>query len=420
MRLSVNNTRLIKRLILIVFVFLFVFGMQTVFGSIARLITLFIIVFGVINYNKYFSEFPKDVFYLFVYLFFDLIVAFVVPCYLATYDFSIIPTKLNFIASLLATYLLAKYLVLNNYINENSFINLLLSVFLLQVIIILAMLLNSDFSEIITKFTRTGDQGQRVLDSYAGARGLGIADSSVFGLAIVMGLFILLSFFAYKNKIINIKYFTILLGLGTIAAVSAGRTALLGLLLGLLYLIVTITSKRSLFVLLASSIMFLLGIGFLLNVNQSAIENQTLSYLYSYVMEPFINYSQGGEFTTGSTDILQKMYFPLNEQQILIGDGKYMVGEQYYMSTDAGYMRFALFYGVFFSLLLYLYFIYFMIKVALKSKKNYFFVILLLIFSFILHYKGEVILFSISYNKLLFLILFFIYFDSQRVKVNYD
>nr|WP_227575029.1 hypothetical protein [Acinetobacter baumannii] len=62
-------------------------------------------------------------------------------------------------------------------------------------------------------------------------------------------------------------------------------------------------------------------------------------------MEPILNYINEGSFASTSTDALQNMYFPLTEQQYLIGDGRYMDGESYYMATDAGYMRFTLFYG---------------------------------------------------------------------------
>ncbi|MDT1858230.1 hypothetical protein FPK33_27630, partial [Acinetobacter baumannii] len=73
---------------------------------------------------------------------------------LGTYDFSIIQTKINFIASLLATYILARSFSSNNNITDKQFFNLLLVIFSIQVILIVGMLINSDFSQAITSFTR--------------------------------------------------------------------------------------------------------------------------------------------------------------------------------------------------------------------------------------------------------------------------
>ena len=147
----------------------------------------------------------------------------------------------------------------------------------------------------------------------------------------------------------------------------------------------------------------------MLSIDQQSIENQALGYFYSYSMEPILNYMNQGELSSTSTDALHAMYFPLTEQQFLIGDGRYTDGQSYYMKTDAGYMRFALFYGVVFSSILYFYFVYFLMRVSLLDKKYFWVLIFFIIMSFIFHYKGEVVLFAVSYGKLLFLIVFYMY-----------
>lgn len=397
------------------FLFFFIFGMPTPIGSLTPLLTVSLILWAMLNYKKYFLFIPKEIFYLFVFLIFDLLVCLVFPYILETYDFSIIKTKINFIASILATYILARSFSSNDKISDKQFFNLLLSIFAIQAILIAAMLVNSDLSQMITSFTRNSDQGTRVLESYAGARGLGIADSSVFGLAIVMGLFLFLICFLYKNKFINFKYFVTLILLGGVASISAGRTAILGIILGLIYLFLNFRNIRSFITLISIFLIFIVVVFFLVGIDRNSIQNETLGYFYSYSMEPILNYINTGSLASSSTDALQHMYFPLTERQFLIGDGRYMVGESYYMGTDAGYMRFSLFYGSIFSLILYAYFTYFISKVAILSKKNTLLLIFLWVFSFILHYKGEVILFAISYNKVLFLLLFFIYMNSIKL-----
>ncbi|EOE0954631.1 hypothetical protein ACP3OV_001336 [Acinetobacter baumannii] len=407
-----GNNGLLASIGITLFLFFFIFGMPTPIGSLTPLLTMSIVLWALLNYKKYFLFIPKEIFYLFIFLIFDLLVCLIIPCILGTYDFSIIQTKINFIASLLATYILARSFSSNNNITDKQFFNLLLVIFSIQVILIVGMLINSDFSQAITSFTRNSDQGARVLESYAGVRGLGIADSSAFGFAIVMGLLIFLTFFAYKNNFISFKYFIVLLLLGSVASISAGRTAVLGIMFGLVYLLLNFKNYRSLLTLISIFLFFILIGSILISIDRNSIENETLGYFYSYSMEPILNYINEGSFASTSTDALQNMYFPLTEQQYLIGDGRYMDGESYYMATDAGYMRFTLFYGGVFSLMFYSYFIYFTMKLIFIKKNNIILLLFLLVISLALHYKGEVVLFSISYNKVLFLILFFIYMKS--------
>lgn len=403
------NAKVFYFLGIVVLMFFFVFGMPTPVGSIAQLLTVLIVVWSLFNCKKYYFYIPKEILYLFIFLLFDFLMCLLIPCILGTYDFSIVSTKLNFIASILATYVVASFFSSSNMVTDEVFFKFLLSIFLIQAIIIVLMLLDSDLAQLITSYTRSSDQGTRVIESYNGARGLGVADSSVFGLAIVMGVFIFISFFSYKKKYIGFKYFVFLLLIGGMASVSAGRTAILGMIFGLIYLMLNFKNIRS-FVTLTILFLVSLVVGYILiNIDRDSIRNETLGSFYAYSMEPIINYMRTGTLSTGSTDVLQRMYFPLTEKQYLIGDGRYMEGEKYYMSTDVGYMRFALFYGGFLSLCLYFYFIYFVSKIAILSKKYCTFLIFLLIFSFTIHYKGEVILFAISYNKILFLILFFVY-----------
>ncbi|MEB6481020.1 hypothetical protein [Acinetobacter vivianii] len=410
-----SNMRFFASAGFLVFLFLFIFGMPTPIGSLTPLLTLGVIAWGVVYYKKNFLYMPKAIFYLFIFLLFDLLVSLIIPIILSTYDFSIIQTKVNFFVSILATYFLAKYMLDQN-ISSKKFFNLLLKVFVLQSILIVGMLLNSELSQSITSFTRDSDQGMRVLDTYSGARGLGVADSSAFGLAIVMGFFIFLSFFAYKNKYINFYFFIFLLLIGVVASISAGRTAMLGLFFGGGYLFFNAKNLRA-FIMLVSTLLIVFCVGYvLLNVEQTSIKNETLALFYSYSMEPILNYTNTGGFSSTSTDALQDMYFPLTEQQFLLGDGRYTDGVKYYLSTDAGYMRFVLFYGAFFSFLLYAAFALFVLKVVSINKKYTLLCFMLLIFSFILHYKGEVILFAVSYNKVLFLILFYILSEGARNK----
>ncbi|MGY5393443.1 hypothetical protein [Acinetobacter sp. NigerLNRRAM0016] len=416
-----GSYNLIYFLFISVFLFFFIFGFPTLIGSLTPILTMGILFYSFLNYKKYYLHFPKEFYYLFLFLLFDFLVCLIIPVVLDTFDFSIVKTKINFIVSILAVYVLAKYFASNVDLSVSDFFKILLIVFSIQIIMIILMLLSSDFSQLITSFTRSNEQGERVLELYSNARGLGVADSSVFGLAIVMGLFLFLSFFSYRNKFIDFKYFIFLVFLGGLASISAGRTAVLGLIFGFLYFALNFNNLRSFYTLISTFVCFTILIYLLIGIDGSLIQNETLSYFYLYSMEPILNYVNEGKLSSTSTDTLHNMYFSLTERQFIFGDGRYSNSDgSYYLSTDAGYMRFVLFYGAFFSLLLYGYFIYFVLKISFYLKKYSYFFLFLLVLSFLFHYKGEVVLFAVSYNKLIFLIIFYLYLKSMMFGSNYD
>src|SRR5690554_4508280 len=104
---------LIFILCVIVLLFFFIFGLPTPIGSMTPLLVVAIVVWGGFNFNKYFLTIPKEIFYLFLFLLFDFFVCLIIPFLLGTYDFSIIRTKINFIISILAVFVLSKSLFLN-------------------------------------------------------------------------------------------------------------------------------------------------------------------------------------------------------------------------------------------------------------------------------------------------------------------
>src|SRR5690606_974180 len=82
-----------------------------------------------------------------------------------------------------------------------------------------------------------------------------------------------------------------------------------------------------------------------------------------YAFEMFINLMEGGKLETNSSNVLKQMYFPIDANSFLWGESYYFdpVKGGFYRNTDAGYMRQILFYGIFGSLLLYLFY-YILVK----------------------------------------------------------
>ena len=103
------------------------------------------------------------------------------------------------------------------------------------------------------------------------------------------------------------------------------------------------------------------------------------------------------------------MYFPLTEQQILLGDGRYTGSDNaYYLHTDPGFMRFTLIFGFLPSMVTYLGFLWVMFSYYVINRpyiNNIGALVLSIIgLSFVYHYKGELIMYNISYMKLIYFI----------------
>ena len=103
-----------RKVIYIILFFLFIFGTKTSIGLDASIICniLFLCFTFVLVGKNYF--FPKSVFYLFAFLFVDLLVCIVYPIIQQTYDFEFISTKINLFVSLLNTYNISYYFYRKN------------------------------------------------------------------------------------------------------------------------------------------------------------------------------------------------------------------------------------------------------------------------------------------------------------------
>ena len=101
--------------------------------------------------------------------------------------------------------------------------------------------------------------------------------------------------------------------------------------------------------------------------------NNTTRMWINWSLAPFVNFVDTGKIYTGSSDIvLKKMLFMPSTETILHGDGYYtdISGEGYYKSTDVGFMRPLLFYGIFFTIIGYLSILIPIISILKKGIKE--------------------------------------------------
>lgn len=124
-------------------------------------------------------------------------------------------------------------------------------------------------------------------------------------------------------------------------------------------------------------------------------------YIYLWlwwICDPVDSFFSGlavGQLTFGgSADILiERMYFPIDDETLMHGDGKYTTTEGYYMHTDAGFMRILLFGGIPMMVLVYGAFLClsYSAYIRLKKMQNVLkkTVLPIVIAFFISEYKGD-------------------------------
>lgn len=108
-------------------------------------------------------------------------------------------------------------------------------------------------------------------------------------------------------------------------------------------------------------------------------------------------------FLTGaannSTNELQDMYFLPDPNTFIFGDAQYVTESGYYKGVDAGYMRHLLFGGIFFVL-----FVCIVPIIISLISRSYFFFIFVCSLTYILHFKGAVLINSSIFMATLILI----------------
>jgi hypothetical protein len=337
-----------------------------------------------------------------------------------TYDFSFLRSFINLIGSIiLCVCFVYKVCTLDKY---NTIYEYFFIILLAQSFIVIAMMFIPSIKDFIQGFSQSAEAIER-MSTYMGVRGLGLTGSIAFGFAITMAI-LLFSCLRGVDLVKNeglIKVNSIVFLIIAFACLSAGRTSVIGIVLGLIYLLL-INIKNIYSIIRVFSVITILIIviwysfTFLLD-KQSSIYS-VFEYYSKYVFQSVYNYVNTGSFSVSSVDsLIDKMYF-LPDGDLVFGHGKYTTDtDRYYMETDAGYMRFLLYFGTFGSALIYTLFTLIFVYVFIKAGGglNLFYYLLFLFFmSIILHYKGEVILYNVAYMKVLFMSLLFELTKSSR------
>lgn len=357
----------------------------------------------------------------FIFIFF---IGIIYAIYRGTYDYGLVAPILHSIFSIPACCIIASYL--STFRNSNSYKNNVLPLYkflsyllFIQCFIIIAMLISPELAEKINLLTKTPAQIER-MSTYVGARGLGISGSVAYGLAVILTTLFYFVFFlkliVQNYKLYNVDY--ILFFISCVAILSAGRTAIIGILLFTAsYILINLHNRKIkdlVKIIILMPVFIIITSYILLNSDIPAV-----TALVNYVFQPIEHYKNYGNFQVSSLEGLSNMYFLPSDLTMLIGDARWLNGlGGYYEGVDAGYMRFLLYFGAPISLLIYLlwifiiYFSYIRIKKVLDFAFVFFTSFLLM--SFILHYKGEVIFINVGFNKVVYVMIFYFLINSFK------
>lgn len=402
-------------LVLLAFCFVFAFPLPLV-GNSAYLALVLSFAFLLVSQTAMncFTNLIKNKFVIFSLVIFLSLLLFslFVTTFHNQYDFTIVRTLTNNFLSTIGCVALVS--LIYSWAGKRNIMDLMVHVLFIQTFFILIMLLSPDIRELIQSFIRTDSQMERMA-TYNNVRGLGISGSVAFGLAITMGLlgFLLHYWFAFYNKKSNSLYTFIVFVLCLLAALSAGRTAVLGFVVGFVFYLFSMNFSG----LLRSSFKQVLIFGVIVSsVTVYVLNNEFLmevAFLYSrYVFRFVWNYLETGSFAVNSLTALDNMYFVPPLREMLIGSGQYINFDgTHYMHTDAGYMRFMLFFGGVASVLMYVIYIFMNFWAYAKVKsvmpRSALFYGMFIFISFVFQYKGEVIFFSVAFMKIFYLVTFY-------------
>lgn len=327
-------------------------------------------------------------------------------------DFSFIDTLVHLLLVLVIGALLFSYFVATKR-NSTSIVNWVIWAFVIQSIIIVLAILFPQIRELILK---TKPEEVIVRAQHYGYRGVSLSSSSFFGLSISFGLILLFFFekdnqFFKNNNLIRLLAFAFLF----IGACSAGRTALIGLAFGIVvYFLQSFRINKKqyiskqkftkaffgvvIFALILIVVVYLL-------ITQATDNNLRIIQNFITYLTEFFSDSSGGMFHTTSSDyLLSNMLFLVDFPTFLKGDGRYSVGNVYYMGTDSGYMRPLLYCGIF--ALVFLFVIQNQIlNFCQLKKRNKMLYWIIFLYIFVLQIKGEVLGFAIMFNSCLFLLV---------------
>lgn len=343
-----------------------------------------------------------------------------------TYDFSLFYSELLFVIEhLLGAFTMVFLLAKIGKRDHDSIMLMLVNIITVQAIIMLLSVVYPDMKNLVFSILKE-DTRMLINERYGGFRGVGLAASTTYDLAVLqsIGLMIIPLLLKVQMKgLFFFKYVVILL-----SVLISGRTGFIGIIFSFILILLscigrklTILSKTVIIRLWKScmygfcilSIIVLLCYKFISPDLKFMIDE----YIIPYAFEMFISYEETGTMETHSSNYLVEWYSNIPHTDVVFGDGRYVdpFDEQfYYMGMDAGFLRHYFYFGLigtFFLMLIYGKIFSRLLSFSRRNLLLFAFYVFLIIYFILAHVKGDFLLGS-NMNVKFLLLLYCSYYLS--------
>lgn len=341
-----------------------------------------------------------------VFFLFSVAISTLIPILHQTFDFSYIKNFASQLTQFICIFSFICFILIHKKDNiSDYFEKILIYTFIIQSIIQIISFLFPQVANLIHYFYLDNDI-TNLYERSGKIRGLALASSTGWGLSVGYACTFL---FFTKHYLINkkIKVPTLLMGLILfIGCFFSGRTAFLGILLSIIYYLLSEKSKKEKIKDILFILSFFITIILLFLIIVPLYNSQLINKLIGFAFEPLLNYFTSGKLETTSTNTLLSMWDrDISFQTYILGDGLFTdpYTGKYYMQTDVGYLR-NLFYGGFFWIVTIILYHIIISGIFIRKDPKYQqnkLILFLLIFSFLIEFKAM----SLGFNKYLFTIL---------------
>lgn len=381
MRIIINKYNARKNFLVMLFLyFIFPFYIHPV-GGIMRLLLYALCVSWLLIFVKqlYFQyRTLKHRFYIqFSILFIILLLLWstIVPIVYDTWDWSYASFWVTICISIfryLSIYIITCQM-LKEKISYNQYMLLFIRAVSIYVITTLVFIIIPPLREFWSAIIVQSDHNERLTSAieYVSRYGLqgfsGFMHTCMCNIGVAFSLFLIDGRIKHRQSIVDLLIYVMIMMVGSMCY---GRVGLLGgilLISGYVcYRVLIRAHIKLLLAIIGSLIILSYGIYYIVQMSPEA------EYWFNWAFEPFVNYFDGNDFSTSSSNHLKTMYFMPSFKTILFGDGLYMdpITKTYYMQTDVGLIRPVLFWGIIPTTLAYIIGVVTILGICPRSKSN--------------------------------------------------
>lgn len=353
--------------------------------------------------------FSKYIFHLILFIFLLAVLCLFLIVFHGTYDFSYLSNYFSQLLQVVFTVLVLSYIFNGKEFSGYSYISyvslLIVYAFVAQSVIEFLAFLFPPVTALV-HLTYTEDQLAAVWSEYYNyARGLALSGSAGWSLTVGFGV----TFLIYTKEFLvtNTISFksTLLLLILILGTFFAGRTGFLGLIIGVLYFLVSKNGILNKLKIILKGVVFVFSIIFFVYFSFPNIIDEVVERVFPFVFEFIYQKEQTGSFETSSTNTLIEMWkVSIDEKTYIYGSGYFTDPDTggYFMKTDVGYLRNLLFGGIGWVVIVAFYNLYMIFAQyffsEIKDRKEILFMLFMLFYTLMLDLKAM----AMGFNKYLF------------------